>query len=296
MRWSRLNPYQQGLHAWWAFWGDVLNGGLAQFFYNHTDLAVPALEELLRTSGCEPIAAPLEQATALYHEHREAFAVENPFGERRALREHDRDGEAGQEGRATVRIHQQVAREMGPRPIAQVADGDDGKPIDPNFSGTIQTHHPGGQLFEEAVIRRGTLSGPYRRYFEDGTLEHSCYYKAGEISADYWPGGQPRHKKLKRGAHGARMVLSLGQAPEAVRRRQGRRRGGTRPALARERPARGGGRRRGREPARPVAQVLRRRLAPSRGRTLQGTDPRHQERLGRSEAAGGQGRRRHVFR
>ena len=50
---------------------------------------------------------------------------------------------------------------------------------------------PGGAVVEEAVVRRGTLSGPYRRYFEDGTLEHSCYYKAGEISADYWPGGQP---------------------------------------------------------------------------------------------------------
>ncbi|HEX3728461.1 MAG TPA: hypothetical protein VHV47_01565, partial [Opitutaceae bacterium] len=60
IRWSGLNPYQQGLHAWWTFWGDVLNGGLAQYFYNHTDFAVPALDELLKTASCLPMARLLE--------------------------------------------------------------------------------------------------------------------------------------------------------------------------------------------------------------------------------------------
>lgn len=64
-RWARLNPDQQGLHAWWPFLGDGLNGGLAQYFYNHTDSSVPALAGLFEAAGCGPMAATLEQASEL---------------------------------------------------------------------------------------------------------------------------------------------------------------------------------------------------------------------------------------
>src|ERR1043166_3015648 len=50
-RWDKLNRYQQGLYAWWCFWGDVENGGLAQYFYNFGDALVPALQKLLKESG-----------------------------------------------------------------------------------------------------------------------------------------------------------------------------------------------------------------------------------------------------
>jgi len=198
-RWPGLTPDQQGLHAWWYFSGDVQNGGLAQFCYNHTDVLVPALRGFLEASGCLPMAALLEPATALYRKHAKDFAVENPFGA------------DGLFARMTemAKLDRTVGRQLGSTSkqlekwvranIARIAVGDDGAPIDPNFSGTIETHHPGGPVFEQAVVRRGTLSGRYCRYFEDGTLEHSCHYKAGEVSADYWPSGQAKHKKLKRG-------------------------------------------------------------------------------------------------
>src|SRR4051794_24487314 len=50
-RWSTLNPLQHGLYAWWGFLGDVLNGGLTQYFYNQTEVFVPALAALLVASG-----------------------------------------------------------------------------------------------------------------------------------------------------------------------------------------------------------------------------------------------------
>jgi antitoxin component YwqK of YwqJK toxin-antitoxin module len=43
------------------------------------------------------------------------------------------------------------------------------------------------------------LSGPYRRYLDNGILEHACFYQGGQVCADYWPNGQPKHKTMKRG-------------------------------------------------------------------------------------------------
>jgi antitoxin component YwqK of YwqJK toxin-antitoxin module len=198
-RWAGLNPYQQGLHAWWSFLGDVLNGGLVQYFYNHTDVFVPALVELLKVSDGQPIVAILRQATDVYREHKKEFAVENPFGESGLFA---RMTELAKLDRSLVRQLNRTGKQLekwARAHIALIALGDDGEPIDPTFSGTIETHHPGGRVFEEATVRRGVLSGPYRRYREDGTLEHSCYYKAGEVSSDYWPSGQPKCRTLKRG-------------------------------------------------------------------------------------------------
>jgi antitoxin component YwqK of YwqJK toxin-antitoxin module len=198
-RWSRLNTLQQGLHAWRGFLGDVLNGGLVQYFYNHTDVLVPALVEPLEASGCQAMSAIVQQAADIYREHAEEFATESPFGENGLFA---RMTELAKLDRTLVRQLNRAGKQLEKwvrAQIAQIALGDDGEPIDPSFSGTIETHHPGGQVFEQAVVRRGVLSGPYRRYLEDGTLEHSCYYKAGEISSDYWPNGQPRRKTLKRG-------------------------------------------------------------------------------------------------
>ncbi|HWA29373.1 MAG TPA: DUF4375 domain-containing protein, partial [Lacunisphaera sp.] len=77
-RWASLSPLQRGVWAWWGFWGDVLNGGLTQYFYNHTDRDVPAIEWLLEAAGASALAAPLKEAVKVYRKHRKAFEVENP--------------------------------------------------------------------------------------------------------------------------------------------------------------------------------------------------------------------------
>src|SRR5262245_58381946 len=78
-RWASLPPLQKGLCAWWSFWGDVLNGGLTQYFYNHTDRDVPAIEGLLKAAGAPALIASLKEAVKVYRKHRKAFEVENPF-------------------------------------------------------------------------------------------------------------------------------------------------------------------------------------------------------------------------
>src|SRR5947208_8717827 len=79
-RWARLNPHQQGLYAWWCFWGELWNAGLTQFFYNQTDILVPAIERLMKASGNTQMARLLNQGTRIYRKHKKEFKDKNPFG------------------------------------------------------------------------------------------------------------------------------------------------------------------------------------------------------------------------
>jgi antitoxin component YwqK of YwqJK toxin-antitoxin module len=198
-RWSRLDPRHRGLYAWWRFWGDVENGGLSQFFFNCTDAWVPALDALLVASGNAPMAALLNDATKIYRKHKKEFAVENPFGENGLFA---RMTELAKLDRPVGRLLGRTAKELEKWLRANsslvVLDAAGG-PIDPKFTGELETYHPNGNVFEQATVRRGVVSGPYHRYFDDGTLEQACHYKSGEISGDYWPNGQPKNKTMKRG-------------------------------------------------------------------------------------------------
>jgi uncharacterized protein len=198
-RWARLNALQQGLYAWWCFWGDVFNGGLTQYFYNHTDAFSPALNALLTVSRNAPMASLLNQAAKIYQKHEKEFRVADPFGEdglfarMTELAKLDRPV-----GRQMGRTNTQLEKWLRAN-ISLIALSDAGKPIDPNFSGEIETLHLNGKVHEHAAVRRGMISGSYRRHFDDGTLEHACFYQGGKVCADYWPTGQPKHKTMKRG-------------------------------------------------------------------------------------------------
>jgi antitoxin component YwqK of YwqJK toxin-antitoxin module len=198
-RWASLTLDQQGLHAWGTFWGDVENGGLAQFFYNHTDALVPGLKDVLKASGSRPMAALLEQATALYRRHKKDFAVANPFGSdglfARMTELKKLDGPVGRQYKlASKRLEKWVRAH-----IARIAVDENGEPINPKYTGSIVTYYPDGSVFEQANVRSGILSGPYYRYREDHTLEQSGSYGKGGTLVDHGPGGHPTYKKWKEG-------------------------------------------------------------------------------------------------
>jgi antitoxin component YwqK of YwqJK toxin-antitoxin module len=45
------------------------------------------------------------------------------------------------------------------------------------------------------------MTGAYRRFLPDGTLDHAEFYEKGKISGDYWPNGQLK-KKITKGKDG----------------------------------------------------------------------------------------------
>jgi antitoxin component YwqK of YwqJK toxin-antitoxin module len=196
--WAKLTGNQQGFHAWWGFSGEVQNGGLVQYFFNDGNRFVPALQAFLVRTGNDALVKLVEQASATYQRRKAEFAGE-PWGKdgvfARIGELNDLDDKAG---RWIAKSNKTIEKWFRANPTELVV-GDDGNPIDPTFTGKIETHHANGALFEQAQVRRGKLTGEYRRYFDDGTLDYSEFYKGGELSHDFWPNGQPKTKKMKRG-------------------------------------------------------------------------------------------------
>jgi antitoxin component YwqK of YwqJK toxin-antitoxin module len=198
-RWAKLSPLQQGVYAWWVFWGEIENGGFVQYFYNQGDKGVPGLVALLKATGNAPLANLIKKATQIYHKRRADFQTDKVWGKdglfAKATDLNKLDTSVGgQLDGAGKRIEKWLRANS-----AKIFVGDDGQPIDPAFTGEIQTKHPSGKVFEQATIRRGAMTGAYRRYLPDGTLDHAEFYEKGKVSGDYWPSGQLKKKKTKQG-------------------------------------------------------------------------------------------------
>jgi antitoxin component YwqK of YwqJK toxin-antitoxin module len=198
--WAKLTPAQQGAFAFSPLISEQLNGGLAQFFYNLGDGPVPPLVKLLKQAGAPELAQALADAQKVYRKHAKDFKTKEPFGEdglfarmEEPFKKHDKAFER-YGGRAAKAVEKWIRAN-----VDKVLADQDGKPIDPTYSGEVETLHPNGLAYQQATLKRGVLSGPYRRYSADGTLEHAGYYKGGEVSADFWPTGQPKRKKSKQG-------------------------------------------------------------------------------------------------
>ena len=189
------------MHGWWSFCCEVENGGIAQFFYNHGDVACANLIKLLKASANEPMAIFLAQAVEIYHRHQLEFDTDSPFGadatfwkikEFKPL-----DQKFSQKLGAVGKSLEKWLREH----ISEVIQSENGDPIDPKFTGEVETYYPKGGVYEKASVKNGVMNGEYRRYFEDGVLEHNIFYKGGEVSSDFWGNGQIKHRKSKRGNH-----------------------------------------------------------------------------------------------
>jgi hypothetical protein len=198
-RWAKLTPAQQGMYGYWLLGIEQGNGGLAQFFYNRTDALVPAIQRLLRRAGSAELAQVLGEAQKVYRKRRKEFETLEPFGDDGVFA---RMTELAKLDRAYERYAGRAAKALekwAREHVGEIVTDAQGNAIDPKFTGEVETLHPNGLAFQQATVRKGVLSGAYRRYLEDGTLEHATYYKAGEESADFWPSGQPKHRKMKRG-------------------------------------------------------------------------------------------------
>jgi antitoxin component YwqK of YwqJK toxin-antitoxin module len=197
-KWKHLAPLQQGLYAWWIFWGDAENGGLVQYFYNHGDQGVPGLVALLKATGSQPLANLVTKGSQIYRKRRAQFNTDKVWGNDglfAKLTELNQLDEAvcGHLENAGKRIEKWLRANS-----QQVFVGNDGQPIDPQFSGEIETTHANGKVFEQATLRRGLMTGAYRRFLPDGTLDHAEFYEKGKVSGDYWPSGQLKKRTTKK--------------------------------------------------------------------------------------------------
>lgn len=195
---AKLSSSQIAISVWASAAVDVPNGGFTQFFYNHGgDHGVRELADQLDTLELNKAATILREASAIYGQHRQQFCVRNPwdglFGSIEAFERLEK---------SFMKVILRCSRALDSwilSHIDELATDDAGQPIDSHFTGTVESHHPNGQVKESLEVKNGRPHGLYRKYFDDGSIRDSKFYKAGKISGDFWPNGQLKRKESRKG-------------------------------------------------------------------------------------------------
>ncbi len=196
----KLTANHEAVCAWTRMSIDVPNGGFTQFLYNHRgDRGIEELARLLDSIEVPKAGTLLRDALALYRQHQPAFAVDNPWdGLFGSIKEFERLE------RAFTNIQRRCDRALEKwirSHVMELAADEVGEPIDPQFTGSVETRQPNGLVSEYLEVKKGKPSGAYRRFFEDGTVRKVVFYKSGKVTGDFWPDGQLKRKESKRGSH-----------------------------------------------------------------------------------------------
>ncbi len=194
---AALTDHHAAISAWSSAATNVQNGGFTQFFYNHRgDHGVIELAALFDSLDLPKAATILRDAVAIYRQNEHSFMVDDPW-----------DGLFGSI-EAFDKLHRPFANTMMRcsraldlwirTHVAELVTDESGKPIDPEFTGTVEIRHPNGQIKESLEVKKGKAHGAYREYFEDGSIRDNAFYKASKITGDLWPNGQLKRKEFKR--------------------------------------------------------------------------------------------------
>jgi antitoxin component YwqK of YwqJK toxin-antitoxin module len=197
---KKLTANQEAAFAWSRMSFDIPNGGFTQFFYNHRgDSGVAHLADLFDSLGLPKAGALLRDTAAVYRKHRKAFAVDNPWeGLFGSIHEFDKLDRAF--GNMVLRCNRALEQWVRCH-IAELANDEAGRPIDPEFTGSVEIMQPNGLVGQYLEVKKGKPNGAYRQFFDDGTVRKVIFYKSGKVSGDFWPNGQLKQKESKRGSH-----------------------------------------------------------------------------------------------
>jgi antitoxin component YwqK of YwqJK toxin-antitoxin module len=194
-----LTTDHEALVAWGRLLVEVPNGGFTQFFYNFGEDGVAPAADLLDSLDVPKAGPLLREAITIYRQHQSRFEANNPcdglFG---SIKEFDKLDNAFMD--VVLRANRALEKWIRGN-IAELATGEGGKPIDPRFSGSVETKQPNGLVARYLEVKNGKPNGAYRAFFDDGTVRKVVFYKAGKVSADYWPNGHLKRKQSKRGPH-----------------------------------------------------------------------------------------------
>jgi antitoxin component YwqK of YwqJK toxin-antitoxin module len=197
---SDLSVTQEALLAWSQMSYDVPNGGFTQFFFNHRgDRGVGGLAALLDAIEVPKAASVVRDALAVFHKHRSEFAVANPWEELfGSIKEFDKLDRAFMH--ALLRSNRALDKWIRGH-ITELATDELGTPIDPQFTGTVESKYSNGLVSQYLEVKKGKPHGAYREFFDDGTVRKVIFYKSGKLSGDFWPDGNLKRKESTRGKH-----------------------------------------------------------------------------------------------
>lgn len=195
---TKLARQQLALATWRKLVLDVANGGFTQFFYNNRgEAGVSEVVEFLKSLGVPKPAVVLENAVTVYRAHQARFNVSNPFdglfGSIKELEDLSAKFMNAGTGKASEEIEAWIIQH-----IQELAVGDDGRSLDPGFTGVVERLHPNGKVAERLAVKKGKADGRYEEFFDDGTPGAAMFYKAGKITGDFWPTGQVKKRESRK--------------------------------------------------------------------------------------------------
>ena len=189
-KWPDQAPLR-ALFAWSRLTGNVTNGGFQQFFLNNRgDLGVAELIRLLTSLEFIDLPAIIEKAADIYRRNRDKFQPRDPCEKQPSYDISEFEPLHSEFARIDLKKVDTRLSAWARSRIRGLVIGDDTRPIDSQFSGTIEVHRPDGELVEDLEVKDGKAHGVYHEYFEDGTVRVFKRYEAGKALGDYWPTGQ----------------------------------------------------------------------------------------------------------
>jgi antitoxin component YwqK of YwqJK toxin-antitoxin module len=189
------NTGQLALITWGRLCADVDNGGFKQFFYNHGEVGVEEVVEMLEALEVPKIGDLLRRALAIYREHQPEFQVENPFdgffGSMKAFDSLDA------EFSKSVKPANKALEKWTRAHVDQIAVGRGGESLSANFTGMVEVRHPNGAVARSLEVKKGKAHGTYREFCEDGSPRKASLFRSGSLAEELWPTGQAKRRITK---------------------------------------------------------------------------------------------------
>ena len=179
---------------------EVMNGGLAQFFFRYRDeLDLEAFATWMEAAALPRPAAWVRKARASYIANAAAFEVEDPwdglFGSLPELEDLD-DRLAS----ALPRCCRALTKWATLR-VTELFVDETGAPFDPSFTGSLEGHHADSGVRRFLEVRRGKAHGCYREFGADGSVQVAEIYASGKLIGHHWPGGAIQRLERRDGKH-----------------------------------------------------------------------------------------------
>ncbi len=170
---NTLSYGQKALYYWWYVDAQVTNGGFTQFYYNGYGKYVPTIIKGLKYIGDNKMAGLVNRSYEIYLKENKKIKDARKGGLQefsnlyKEIEDFDElDNEYYDLNEKTMKIIEKYVRK-NPNEICLDEDGNE---FDLNLSGELKTYHPNERIKEIIPLEKGTLSGTFKSYYDNGQL------------------------------------------------------------------------------------------------------------------------------
>ena len=181
-----LSYGQKALYYWWYLDAQVTNGGFIQFYDNGYEPYLSTIIKSLEFIGDLKMVSLIQKADRIYQKNKkliEAAEKDESLAEELDLKLMELDLLNDQYYKMNVATMAVIENYIRQHPNEICLD-EDGKEIDPKFSGECKINYKSGKLFRNFIVKNGLLEGEFQEYFESGQLKEQIQYLQGKKTGE----------------------------------------------------------------------------------------------------------------